>query len=276
MSDGWGSVGADELGKVHPAFADGKSRARLALGSIETQMFLRIESVVNKPLRSATGAWMAEVDRAEKGTHMHEILALLTDEEAFRVLAAIRMDHDPKAPLEKWCLLMHNKGNGTGQRDLGGPVLKERHITSPSKRNKLGYKNRSPRLGTDEGDIRFFEMERSLSRDRNDGHPSSMSALSYVSPALQRYDPTPSYYQRSGRPMSLLNNPTLGTPSHTEGTSLKTSMSSSSTSGQVTRSQNNIVCSSYLRGDCKFGSKCRYKHPVGVGLESTTPTNDQK
>jgi hypothetical protein len=266
-------LGADELGKVHPAFTDGKSTARLTLGSIETQMFLRIESVVSKPFRSATGAWMAEVDRAERGTHMHEILALLTDEEAFRVLAAIRMDQDPKSPQEKWCLLMHTRGNGTGQRDLGGPVLKERHITSPSKRNKFGNKHRSPRLGTDEGDIRFFEMERSQSRDRNDGTTAPISTTSYVSPAFQRYDP-PSYYQRSGRPMSLLNNPTLGTPTQSEGSSLKPS--GISTISQGTRSQSTAVCSSHLRGDCRFGSRCRFKHPVGVGLESTTPTNDQK
>ena len=49
-------------------------------------MFLRIESVINKPLRSATGSWMAEVDGVDKGTHMHAVMALLSDDESYRVL----------------------------------------------------------------------------------------------------------------------------------------------------------------------------------------------
>jgi hypothetical protein len=94
-------LGADELGKVHPALLDGKATAKLSFGSIETQLFLKVESVISRPLRSATGAWMAEVERVDKGSHMHSVLSLLTDDEAFRVQAAIRMDHDIKNPHEK-------------------------------------------------------------------------------------------------------------------------------------------------------------------------------
>jgi hypothetical protein len=237
-------------------------------------MFLRIESVINKPLRSATGSWMAEVDGMAKGTHMHSVMALLSDDESYRVLAAIRMDHDPKLPTEKWCLLMHTRGGGGGQRDLGGSVFKERHITSPSRRNRNGHRHR--KQGLDEGDLRFFEAERSQSRDRSAGlnHPNS----SFVSPSSQKFDMNPSYYQRTpGRPMSLLNNPTVGlTLSNEGGTGSKAlSSSSATTMSQTTRSQNTI-CSNFRNGDCKFGNKCRFKHTVGVGLESTASTNEQK
>jgi hypothetical protein len=250
--------------------------AKQVFGSIETQLFLKIESVINKPLRSSTGAWMAEVDKVGKGAHMQSILARLSDEEAFRVLAAIRMDSEPKASQEKWCLLMHTRGGGTGQRDLGDSTLKERHIVSPSRRSKNGQR-RSSKLGSDDGDIRFFEMERSQSRDRYDG-PAPGPPAPYVSPSIQRFDMNPSYYQRTpSRPMSLLNNPLLNlAPGSMAGPgSISVSGSSATVTSQFTRSHNS-VCSNFLRGECKFGLKCRYKHPVGVGLESTTSPNEEK
>ena len=267
-------LGADELGRVHPSFSDGKPVAKQVMGSIETQMFLKIEAVINKPLRSATGAWMAEVDGVEKGTHMQSILSLLSDDEAYRVLAAIRMDHDPKSPHEKWCLLMHNRGTGTGQRDLGAASFKERHIVSPSRRIRNGNR-RITRQGADDGDIRFFEMERSQSRDRYDGAVQPLSTP-YTSPSVQRYDMNPTYYQRTpGRPMSLLNNLTLNfTPGIAGGGGVKT-RSSGTTTLNPPRVQSNQLCSNHQKGECKYGSKCRFKHEVGVGLESTTSTNDQ-
>ncbi len=239
-------------------------------------MFLKIEAVINKPLRSATGAWMAEVDGVEKGTHMHSILSLLSDEEAYRVLAAIRMDHDPKTHHEKWCLLMHNRGTGTGQRDLGPAIVKERHIVSPSRRIRNGNRRLS-RYGADDGDIRFFEAERSQSRDRLEGAVQTPSS-SYNSPSVQRFDMNPAYYQRTpGRPMSLLNNPTVSvTPVNAGVPGVKhRSSASTSTLNLVSKALNNPVCTNYQKGDCKYGSKCRYKHEVGVGLESTSSSNDQ-
>ena len=207
---------------------------------------------------------------------MHSILSLLSDDEAYRVLAAIRMDHDPKSQHEKWCLLMHNRGTGAGQRDLGSATFKERHSVSPSRRIRNGNRRMS-RHGADDGDIRFFEADRSQSRDRLEEVVKTPSS-SYNSPSEQRFDMNPSYYQRTpGRPISLLNNPTvISTPVNAGVPGVKTRSSSSTTTlNLVSKALNNPVCSNYQKGECKYGSKCRFEHEVGVGLESTAPTNDQ-
>jgi hypothetical protein len=171
---------------------------------------------------------------------------------------------------------MHTRGGGTDQRDLGVQFLKERHIVSPSRRSKNSHRNRSSRQAQDEGDIRFFEMERSQSRDRNEGPPFPPPP-NYISPPFQRYEGDVAHQRTPARPMSLLNNPSLGTTTANLEGKVPSALSSSSatTLSQGARAQS-LSCTNFLKGECRFGSKCRFKHIVGVGLESTTITNDQK
>ena len=52
---------ADKLGMMYPPFSKGESAVEQFLGSIRTQLFLRLESIANRPFRASPGAWAAEV-----------------------------------------------------------------------------------------------------------------------------------------------------------------------------------------------------------------------
>jgi hypothetical protein len=178
---------------------------------------------------------------------------------------------------EKWCLLMNNRGAGTGQRDAGSALIRERHIVSPTKRNRVPSKLRTSRSLQDESDIRL-EAERSMSRDRDD---RTSKEAAYVSPALQRYDYGANQFKTPNRPMSLLNNPTrlgssIGDSGH-YGSSNNSHHPPTPTFAQSgVKLSNQQVCINFSKGTCKHGLSCRYKHVVNAGLESASTTNDQK
>ena len=78
---------ADKLGRMYPPFAKGKSAVEQFLGSIRTQLFLRLELVANRPFRASPVAWAAEVTGGLSGADMKGVLDALTDDQAARLLA---------------------------------------------------------------------------------------------------------------------------------------------------------------------------------------------
>ena len=112
---------ADMLGKMYPPFARGESATEQFLGSIRTQLFLKVESVANRPFRSAAGAWSAEVSGILFGADMKEVLEAMTDDQAARLVAVLRKPLD-KSKQAKWTLLLSSKG-GPQEGTYLGTVL---------------------------------------------------------------------------------------------------------------------------------------------------------
>ena len=54
--------GGDLLGRSFQPFERSNSTIRQAVGSMDIQLFLRLDQVLNKPFRSSTNSWMLEVD----------------------------------------------------------------------------------------------------------------------------------------------------------------------------------------------------------------------
>jgi hypothetical protein len=160
----------ESLGRFLDCYSRNEALAKQTFGSIDTQFFLKIDSIVNRPLRSSPDACILEIDRYQKGAHMIDLLRILGDDEASRTSAVIRMDNDWKNPdFDKWCILLTRKGAvKDGFRDPSGILIREKSLTSPTLRNK--QLNKGPSY-EDEGNIRFFdntERGRSLSRDRSE------------------------------------------------------------------------------------------------------------
>ena len=163
--------GAYELGRVFPPFQKGDTVIDQQYGSLKTQLFLRVDNIINKALRTAPGAWMMEIDRYPRGTHMRQIMVALNDDEALRTMAIIRMDPDRRnLEFDKWCIIMLSKGRShEPYREIGPVLMREKSIISPTKRLKFIGKSRvQTRQTEDEGNLRFFddiETSRSESRE---------------------------------------------------------------------------------------------------------------
>ena len=142
---------AYELGRVFPPFQKGDTVIEQQYGSLKTQLFLRVDNIINKPLRTAPGAWMMEIDRQPRGTHMRQIMVALNDDEYLRTMAIIRMDPDRRNPeFDKWCILMLSKGRShEPYREIGPVLMREKSIVSPTKRlsslGRIGFKLGRPR-----------------------------------------------------------------------------------------------------------------------------------
>ena len=110
-------------------------------GSIRTQLFLRLESVVNRPLRASPGAWAAEVTGGLSGADMKGVLDALTDDQAARLVAVLRqtVDRDKAA---KWTILLSGRGGPTEGAYEGGLSFKEVPMGSPTRRAHALIKER--------------------------------------------------------------------------------------------------------------------------------------
>ena len=98
---------------------------------------------------------------------MVDATSCLNDEEMNRSMAVIRMDMDPGDSFSKWCILMYTKGNGNMSRVSSEVAIRERHIVSPTRRNRKTGKGRFKQF-IDECNLRFDRptAERSESRDK--------------------------------------------------------------------------------------------------------------
>jgi hypothetical protein len=65
-------MGADSLGRAFPPFQKGDPTIKQFIGSMETQLFLKLEAVINRPYRTSSNSWMIEIDRAPRGAHRME------------------------------------------------------------------------------------------------------------------------------------------------------------------------------------------------------------
>ena len=111
-------------------------------GSIRTQLFLRLESVVNRPFRASPGAWAAEVTGWLSGADMKGVLDALTDDQAARLVAVLRqtVDRDKAA---KWTILMSCRGGPTEGAYVGGLSFKEVPMGSPTRRAQALIRERN-------------------------------------------------------------------------------------------------------------------------------------
>jgi hypothetical protein len=264
--------GADVFGGIYTPLSKGETVTKQVFGTIETQLFRRVDTVVNRLLRSASGSWMIEIDGVPKGSSMVEVLALLNDDEVSRAMALVRMDSEYRTnQMEKWCILMYTRGNGTVSKEVGSATIREKHIVSPTRRErKTGkWKSRHP---LDECNLRFFEKtggERSESRDRVDPPTWPIAPSGPTSSMAPSYQP-----QARSRPVSLLQSPVQSNLQVIGG----------SKGGNIGSSQNvdhSLVhgkkkCSHFVRGFCRDGMSCKFLHGAGGELDHSSINNDQK
>jgi hypothetical protein len=172
--------GGERRGRMLNCYTRGEVLSRQALGSIETVFFQRLELIINRPFRSSPTAGMLEIDRCEKGAHMIDLLCILSDDEASRTHAVIRMDNDWREPaFDKWGIILTRRGAVMDNfSDPGQLLIREKTIPSPTARAK---NSRRANREADENNLRFFdniENGRSLSRDRNIKSSSGSEAKS--------------------------------------------------------------------------------------------------
>jgi hypothetical protein len=151
-------MGADSLGRAFPPFQKGDPTIKQFIGSMETQLFLKLEAVVNRPYRTSSNSWMIEIDRAPRGSHIMDVVTSLDENLVSRALAFIRMDSDPRLAHDKWCAIMKTRGDSSIVKELGPLLVREKHITSPTKRSRVTTRGKT-HIRADEGNIRFFERQ---------------------------------------------------------------------------------------------------------------------
>jgi hypothetical protein len=208
---------ADMLGKMYPPFARGESATEQFLGSIRTQLFLKLESVANRPFRSAPGAWSAEVSGVLFGADMKEVLEAMTDDQAARLVAVLRKPLD-KNKQAKWTLLLSSKGGPQEGTYLGGLSYKEATMGSPTRRAINTIRERTvARQSRDSLRDRQTSRSRSNSKDSTVLPPRPRELNTNLIPGdMTRtpvaYDMRPTYYKESAPslravPRSLLLSP---------------------------------------------------------------------
>ena len=104
---------AAKLGTMYPPFQTGDNVVDMLIGTIRTQLFIRVESAMCRPFRSSQFGWMAEAETGEEGSHMKTMLETLSDEQAGRMVAVLRKDlpvgKHPQAQA-RWIILVNQRG----------------------------------------------------------------------------------------------------------------------------------------------------------------------
>jgi len=267
----------ESLGKFLDCYSRNEVLAKQTFGSIDTQFFLKIESIVNRPFRSSHDACFLEIDRCQKGAHMIDLLRILGDDEASRTAAVIRMDNDWKNPdYDKWCILLTRKGAvKDGFRDPSGILIREKSLTSPTLRNK--QLNKGPSY-EDEGNMRFFdntERGRSFSRDRSEmsesdrdvrgrgGGGGGEGGLALTKTGGGKRDPKPIQKISAA---SLVGGPTRNLTS-------PLSLDAEISTALLTPLR---ACVFYSKGTCTNGANCKFKHEDGPYLGRVTTNNESR
>ena len=92
----------DLLGRSFQPFERGSPTIRQVVGSMDIQLFLRPDMVLNKPFRSSTNSWMMEIDNCHRACNIIDVIERLVDGEVKRAFSVIRMDPDkPTSEFDK-------------------------------------------------------------------------------------------------------------------------------------------------------------------------------
>jgi hypothetical protein len=222
---------------------------------------------------------------------MIDLLRILSDDEASRTHAVIRMDNDWREPaFDKWGILLTRRGAVTDNfRDPGQLLIREKSIPSPTARAKS---HKRANLYADDNNLRFFdniENGRSLSRDRNNretkdsepkprqrsrsNHRKSMPIIDpeiYKSEIAKRTLVPDYYLQHSAQAAISLK----GTPATKAQMSGDTDVSRMPVGAP--KAGGRKQCAYYSKGNCRLGEACKFEHLDGPCLERVTNSNDQK
>jgi hypothetical protein len=288
--------GGDSLGRSFHPYEKGATVIRQAIGSMDVQLFLRPDSVINKPFRSSTNSWILEADNCPGACNMSYVLDRLVDAEAKKTFAVIRMDCDrPSNEWNRWYVLLDSRVHHTNEARMDGPMLlREKAMVSPSKR-RFRAPGKPPSKWDDEGNLRFFEKQegqRGDSRDRDRSASNSRGRSNGGAKVLTHSQPTsstkphndwsnvPDYYKieppKRPVPLSLTSSP--GVPSCNSSLSSLTTVStfSSSSSKPLVPKGPNLkeeveVCKQFALGNCIRGLLCNYRHePKEIKLTHST------
>ena len=285
--------GGDLLGRSFQPFERSNSTIRQAVGSMDIQLFLRLDQVLNRPFRSSTNSWMLEVD-CPRACNMTEVLDRLDDGEAKRAFSVIRMDPEKLTnDFDKWCVLLDSRAHMNGDlREEGKTMLREKAIISPTRRRSRAS-GKPLSKWDDEVNLRFFDREtvRSDSKDRSRSTSNSKGRVADTNKAVSAqakqgnlgknshpdWINVPDYYKvdtlKKVVPLSLTASPGLCSLSTSSGTtslpssigslsSLSTS-SARSPSRRTTRLKYEIeLCQLFTTGNCIRGSLCSYRHEL--------------
>ena len=251
------------------------------MGSMDVQLFLKPEMVLNKPFRSSTNSWMLEVE-CPSASEMSSVLDCLDDNEAKKAFAVIRMDGDRvNNECEKWCVLLDSRAHINGETRVDGKSsVREKAMTSPSKR-RLRAAGKSLSKWDDEGNLRILDRQEytrgesrdrdrsaSNSRGRSSGGKTGQNLIqqgSAVKANHPDYPNVPAYYKmdfpKKLVPLSLTASPGTNSQSIASGTtsslsSLSTISSLSSASAR-SKGQNETkpkeeieLCKQFALGTC--------------------------
>ena len=186
-----------EMGRSFEVYKHGDTIAKQPFGSFEVQHFQDIDRVVNKPLRAAPNSWILDVEIV-KGSSMLDLLKLLTEDEASRMTAVVKME-DGVGDRDRWCVVMAHRGPLQNSTRTGEDhLIRERHVLSPTRRLKYSGKLRihNP-LTADDGNLRALEGEAPRKQQ-----PANQTSGNHTHPPVVAYDP---------RVLEALSNPYPGT-----------------------------------------------------------------
>ena len=281
--------GGDLLGRSFHPYEKGASTLRQAVGSLDVQLFLRPDLVINKPFRSSTNSWTLEVDNCPRDCNMSDVLDRLTDVEAKKTFAAIRMDRDkPANEFDRWYILLDSRAHpGNEVRMEGTLLLKEKAIVSPSKR-RFRAPGKPSSKWEDEGNLRFYERldgprgdsrerDRSASNSRGRSSGGARAPTTQVQPASSTrphndWSNVPEYYKTEPpkRPVPRsLTSPGMLTSAVSSGDSLSSLTTFSSASSLSSKplapkgsnpKEEVELCKQFALGNCIRGLLCNYRH----------------
>jgi hypothetical protein len=297
--------GGDILGRSFQPFERGYPTIRQAVGSLDIQLFLRLDQVLNKPFRTSTNSWMMEVDNCPRACHMTVVIDRLDEGEAKKAYAVIRIDSNKRtSEFEKWCVLLDSRAHTNGElREEGTITMRESAIISPTRR-RLRASSKSFAKWDDEVNLRFFDRHdprHSGSKDRARSSSNSMSRLPEAPKEATSanksgnifsgknnhpdYLNVPDYYKmdipKKFVPLYLTASPGICSLSISSGTTSlpSTSGSFSSLSTASARSpgsrapklkEETELCQLFTTGNCIRGLLCSYRHePQETGLSKS-------
>ena len=289
--------GGDLLGRSFQPFEKGYTTIRQPVGSMEIQLFLRLDQVLNKPFRSATNSWMMEVDNCPRACHMMVVIDRLKEAEAKKAYAVIRIDSNKRtSDVEKWCVLLDSRAHTNGEmREEGTIMLKESAIISPTRRRSRAS-SKSFIKWDDEVNLRFFDRNDQMHRGSKDRTRSSSSSRNRFPEAPKEetsaiksgkifsgrnnhpdYLNVPDYYKmdipKKAVPLSLTASPgicslsmtstsgTTSTPSTAGSFSSLSTASARSPGARAPKAKEEIeLCKLFLTGNCIRGVLYSYRH----------------
>ena len=163
---------------------------------------------------------------------------------------------------------MYTKGNGNMSRVSSEVAIRERHIVSPTRRDRKTGKGRFKHF-IDECNLRLDRptAERSESRDKND-----YSQRSLMGGAAASNLSAPSYYRETPSKSSVAS--LLQSPY--QGSSIGVNRRDQEVSVLPGSALTTSVCSHFMRSSCREGLSCKFLHPASSELDRRLNNNVRK